>query len=292
MNRKDRIYMKMLVDAIVDTTFDCLKMLPFLFVAFILIEALEHYSSDFTAKALAKVGKAGPVVGAVAGCVPQCGFSVMAANLYAGGIISVGTLLSVFIATSDEAILIIMSNPERIREVGILLAAKVIIAVTAGYIIDIFFQNQLATVKESGNLCKDCGCDEEDAGIWKPAWHHTIRIFIYLFIFTGILNLCIEIFGIEQLSKFLLGNTIFQPVIAAIIGLIPNCAASVILTQLYLNGAISFASVIAGLCTGAGIGLVVLFKMNRNKRENLKIVGVLFLVAVAAGMIIAWVAGS
>ena len=218
--------MKMLVDAIVDTTFDCLKMLPFLFVAFILIEALEHYSSDFTAKALAKVGRAGPVVGAVAGCVPQCGFSVMAANLYAGGIISVGTLLSVFIATSDEAILIIMSNPERIREVGILLAAKVIIAVTAGYIIDIFFQNQLATVKESGNLCKDCGCDEEDAGIWKPAWHHTIRIFIYLFIFTGILNLCIEIFGIEQLSKFLLGNTIFQPVIAAIIGLIPNSAVS------------------------------------------------------------------
>ena len=283
--------MKMLVDAVMDTTFDCLKMLPFLFVAFILIEALEHYSSDFTAKALAKVGKAGPVVGAVAGCVPQCGFSVMAANLYAGGIISVGTLLSVFIATSDEAVLIIMSNPERIREVGVLLAAKVIIAVTAGYIIDIFFRNQIATVKESGNLCKDCGCDEEDAGIWKPVWHHTIRIFIYLFIFTGILNLCIEIFGIEQLSKFLLGNTIFQPVIAAIIGLIPNCAASVILTQLYLNGAISFASVIAGLCTGAGVGLVVLFKMNRNRRENLKIVGVLFLVAVAAGMIIAGVAG-
>ena len=281
----------MLVDAVMDTTFDCLKMLPFLFVAFILIEALEHYSSDFTAKALAKVGKAGPVVGAVAGCVPQCGFSVMAANLYAGGIISVGTLLSVFIATSDEAVLIIMSNPERIREVGVLLAAKVIIAVTAGYIIDIFFRNQIATVKESGNLCKDCGCDEEDAGIWKPAWHHTIRIFIYLFIFTGILNLCIEIFGIEQLSKFLLGNTIFQPVIAAIICLIPNCAASVILTQLYLNGAISFASVIAGLCTGAGVGLVVLFKMNRNRRENLKIVGVLFLVAVAAGMIIAGVAG-
>ena len=283
--------MKMLVDAVMDTTFDCLKMLPFLFVAFILIEALEHYSSDFTAKALAKVGKAGPVVGAVAGCVPQCGFSVMAANLYAGGIISVGTLLSVFIATSDEAILIIMSNPERIREVGVLLAAKVIIAVTAGYIIDIFFRNQIATVKERGNLCKDCGCDEEDAGIWKPAWHHTIRIFIYLFIFTGILNLCIEVFGIEQLSKFLLGNTIFQPVIAAVIGLIPNCAASVILTQLYLNGAISFASVIAGLCTGAGVGLVVLFKMNRNRRENLKIVGVLFLVAVAAGMIIAGVAG-
>lgn len=279
--------MEMLADVILDTTFDCLKMLPFLFVAFILIEALEHYSSDFTAKALAKVGKAGPVVGAIAGCVPQCGFSIMAANLYAGGIISVGTLLSVFIATSDEAILIIMSNPERIRDVGALLAAKVVIAIVAGYIIDIFFQNKIATVKKCGNLCEDCGCDEENAGILKPAWHHTARIFIYLFIFTGILNLCIEVFGIEQLSSFLLGNTIFQPVIAAIIGLIPNCAASVILTQLYLNGAISFASVIAGLCTGAGVGLVVLFKMNQDKRENFKIIGVLFVVAVASGMLIA-----
>ena len=173
----------MLVEAVMDTTFDCLKMLPFLFVAFILIEALEHYSSDFTAKALAKVGKAGPVVGAVAGCVPQCGFSVMAANLYAGGIISVGTLLSVFIATSDEAILIIMSNPERIREVGILLAAKVIIAVTAGYIIDIFFQNQLATVKESGNLAKTVDATKrmQEYGACMASYNKNIYLPLYIY---------------------------------------------------------------------------------------------------------------
>ncbi|MGF0032035.1 putative manganese transporter [Bariatricus sp. SGI.154] len=278
--------MEMLKDVILDTSFDCLKMLPFLFVAFILIEALEHYSSEFTEKMLIKVGKAGPIVGAVAGCVPQCGFSVMAANLYAGGIISVGTLLSVFIATSDEAILIMLGNPGAIKEVGPLLASKVLIAIAAGYIVDIFLKNRISVPKASGNLCDDCGCHEEESGVLKPAWHHTVKIFVYLFVFTGILNLCVEIFGIERLSAFLLGDTIFQPVIAAVIGLIPNCAASVILTQLYLSGAISFASVIAGLCTGAGIGLVVLCKVNRDKRENLRIIGVLLAIAVIAGILL------
>ena len=278
--------MEMLLDVIIDTCLDCLKMLPFLFVAFLMIEALEHYSSEFTAKLLAKVGKAGPIVGAIAGCVPQCGFSVMAANLYAGGIVSVGTLLSVFIATSDEAILIILGNPDYIGEVGTLLITKVVIAIVAGYIIDIFFREKISVRKENGNLCHDCGCHNDHAGIMKPAWNHTVKIFLYLLIFTGILNLCIEVLGIDRLSAILLGNTIFQPVIAAIIGLIPNCAASVILTQLYLSGAISFASVIAGLCTGAGIGLVVLFRMNHNKKENFKILGALYVIAVIAGIIL------
>ena len=278
--------MEMLLDVIIDTCLDCLKMLPFLFVAFLMIEALEHYSSEFTAKLLAKVGKAGPIVGAIAGCVPQCGFSVMAANLYAGGIVSVGTLLSVFIATSDEAILIILGNPDYIGEVGTLLITKVVIAIVAGYIIDIFFREKISVRKENGNLCHDCGCHNDHAGIMKPAWNHTVKIFVYLLIFTGILNLCIEVLGIDRLSAILLGNTIFQQVIAAIIGLIPNCAASVILTQLYLSGAISFASVIAGLCTGAGIGLVVLFRMNHNKKENFKILGALYVIAVIAGIIL------
>ena len=278
--------MEMLLDVIIDTCLDCLKMLPFLFVAFLMIEALEHYSSEFTAKLLAKVGKAGPIVGAIAGCVPQCGFSVMAANLYAGGIVSVGTLLSVFIATSDEAILIILGNPDYIGEVGTLLITKVVIAIVAGYIIDIFFREKISVRKENGNLCHDCGCHNDHAGIMKPAWNHTVKIFVYLLIFTGILNLCIEVLGIDRLYAILLGNTIFQPVIAAIIGLIPNCAASVILTQLYLSGAISFASVIAGLCTGAGIGLVVLFRMNHNKKENFKILGALYVIAVIAGIIL------
>ena len=139
--------------------------------------------------------------------------------------------------------------------------------------------------KKGGTPYRGWDCHKEE-GILRPAWDHTARIFVYLFLFNGVLNLCVTIFGIEQLSAVLLGDTMIQPVAAAVIGLIPNCAASVILTQLYLEGAVSFASVTAGLCTGAGIGLAVLCKVNRNKRENLKIIAVLFGTAVAAGMLL------
>lgn len=274
--------MEMLIDVFTDAALDCIKMLPFLFLAFLLIEALEHYSSDFTKKLMIKVDKAGPVVGAVVGCVPQCGFSVMAANLYSGGIITIGTLIAVFLATSDEAILIIMGNPEHAGKIGILLLAKVIIAIVAGYLVDIFFKKEIAVPHHEGELCHDCGCHNHSSGIVKPALRHTGKIFLYLFN----LNLCIEVLGIDRISAMMLGDTVFQPVIAALIGLLPNCAASVILTQLYLSGAISFASVIAGLCTGAGIGLVVLFKVNPDKKENVKIIAVLYGIAVAAGLIL------
>lgn len=278
--------MEMLTDVFLDALFDCLKMAPFLFAAFLLVEIFEHYSNDFTVRILEKVGKAGPVFAAFAGCVPQCGFSVMAVNLYAGGMISLGTLLSVFIATSDEAILIILSNPEHIEDIGMILTVKVLIAILAGYVADIFLGKKIAAEKSKripGYGC-ECGGHGSCAGILKTVCRHTVRILLYLFVFTAILNLCIEVFGIQQLSVFLLGDTVFQPIAAAVIGLIPNCAASVILTQLYLSGAISFASVIAGLCSGAGIGLALLFKVNKEKKENVKIVGALFGVAVIAGI--------
>ena len=220
--------MEMIIDVLADALADCLKMLPFLFTAFLLIEGLEHYSTKLTRKALEDVDKAGPVVGALVGCVPQCGFSVMASNLYAGGIISVGTLLSVFLATSDEAVLILLGNPDQGKTVLTLLAVKVVIAVVAGYIIDLFLQKQIATPKECGNLCDHCGCHDHHAGLLKPALRHTIKIFLYLFVFTAILNFIIEVIGIQTLSEYLLADSIFQPVIAALIGLIPNCAASVV----------------------------------------------------------------
>ncbi len=278
--------MEILKEVLRDTSIDCLKMLPYLFVAFVLIELLEKYSGEFTKKMLLKVGKAGPVAGAFFGCIPQCGFSIMAANFYAGGIISVGTLLAVFIATSDEAVLIMLGNQDAFIKIGPLLAAKIVIAIAAGYFVDVFLGNYITVPKESGNLCKEWGDHNEEKGIVKSAWDHTAKIFVYLFLFTGVLNFCVEIFGIEQLSAFLLGDTLFQPVIAAVIGLFPNCAASVILTQLYLGGAISFASVVAGLCTGAGVGLVVLCKVNLDKQENLKVIAVLYMIAVIAGMLL------
>ena len=273
----------MIGDILADTSMDCLKMLPYLFVAFILIEAFEQYSGTFTKKMLLKVGKAGPLAGALFGCIPQCGFSVMAANLYARRIISVGTLLSVFIATSDESILIMMGNPDAMAAIIPLLAAKLGIAVVAGYLADLILVKKTLTPKYSVNLVKwDDGSEEK--GIVKSAWNHTAKMFVYLFFFTVVLNLGVEFFGMVRISSFLLGDTIFQPVFAAVIGLIPNCAASVILTQLYLSGAISFASVIAGLCTGAGVGLAILCKVNQDRRENLKVIGFLFAIAVTAGL--------
>ena len=278
--------MDLMLDIIIDTVLDCLKMLPFLMAAFLLVEMLEQYSGNFVGRLFQRIGKAGPVVGAFAGCVPQCGFSVMAANLYAGGVISPGTLLAVFLATSDEAVLIILSVPERFKEVGMLLAVKIFIAVTAGYIVDLFCKNKLETAKGSGQVCGGCGGHEKGAGIFLPAWRHTRRIFVYLLVFTGILNLCIQLLGLDRLSSFLLGNTIFQPAAAAVIGFIPNCAASVVLTQLYLSGAISFPSAAAGLCTGTGAGFIVLCKVNCHKKENAKIAGLLFIFAVTAGIVL------
>lgn len=278
--------MELLSDIILDTILDCLKMLPFLFAAFLLIETLEHYSGNLVGRVFKRMGRKGPIVGALAGCVPQCGFSVMAANLYAGGIISLGTLMAVFLATSDEAILIILSNPGRISEVGGILAVKILIAIIAGYFADLFLRNKIETGKSCEQICEHCGCHEEAAGIVVPAWRHTRKIFLYLLIFTGILNFCIQLSGTDNLSSILLGNTFFQPVMAAVLGFIPNCAASVILIQLYLNGAISFASVIAGLCTGTGVGLAVLCKVNCHKKENAKIAGLLFIFAVTAGIVL------
>lgn len=282
--------MDLLSEVLLDAGMDTIKMLPFLLIAFLILETLEHYSNSFTGRLFQNFHKSGPLIGAAAGCIPQCGFSVLAANLYAGGVISVGTLLSVFLATSDEAILIMMGNPGRGKDIFLLLLTKVIIAVVAGYLIDLFLKHRITTPKASGTLCTACRCHEQE-GILHPALHHTVKIGMYLFLFSAVLNLIIALFSMEQVSTFLLGNTIFQPLLAAAVGLIPNCAASLILTQLYLDGMLSFASVVAGLSTGAGVGLVVLFRENKNRTENLKILVTLYVTAVAAGMLLSLFTG-
>lgn len=268
-----------------DTLMDCIKLLPFLFLAFLLMEALEHHAGSKINKALASSGKAGPVIGALLGCVPQCGFSVFSANLYSGGVIGAGTLIAVFLSTSDEAVIIMLSHPEKKYEILKLIAVKIIIGIVFGYIITLLEKIKPAPKKHVEDLCKECGCDEED-GILKPAVHHTLKIYSFLIVIIFTLNLVVELLGTDRLSAVLLGNSVFQPLVAALIGLVPNCASSIILTELYLEGAINFASVIAGLCTGAGAGLLVLFRENRNIKENLFITFVLYLSAAASGMAI------
>lgn len=277
----------MIIDVLIDTILDCLRMLPFLFIAFIVLEAIEHHAGKKITSALAASGKAGPLIGSALGCIPQCGFSVFAANLYSGGIITLGTLIAVFLSTSDEAIIILLSKPDKGIEILKLILIKVIIGIFAGYIVDLIRRRRPEKQKKVEELCdsENCHCHEHK-GIIYPAFLHTIKIFLFIFIFTGALNFLIEFIGIEKLSAILLHDTFFQPLIAALIGLIPNCASSVMLTELYLSGAISFASIVAGLCSGAGIGLIVLFRANKNIKENLKILGLLYAIAAVCGLLL------
>lgn len=279
---------ELFIDIVKDTLFDCLKLIPFLFFAFLLLEALEHHASERINNALASSGKAGPVIGSLLGCIPQCGFSVFSANLFSNGVITIGTLIAVYLSTSDEAVIIMLSHPEKKLEIFKLLAVKVIIGVIFGYLIDLIFRKHPGPEKHIEDHCHECGCNDEHGGIFKPALHHTLKTLIFLVIIVFILNFAVEWLGIERLGKLLLSNSVLQPFISALIGLIPNCAASILITELYLEGVISFASVVAGLCTGAGAGLIVMFRENHHIKENLKVVGLLYACAVISGLVISF----
>lgn len=274
----------MVWDALWDAVLDTARTLPFLFAAFLVIEAMEHYSGRMTSRLIARVGRMGPVVGAVFGCIPQCGFSVAAANLYSGGLISLGTLLAVFLSTSDEAVLVLLGHPGSAHTIFTLLLVKVLIGITAGYLVDFFFRNRKEE-KHIEELCRNCGCSDT-SGVLKPALRHTLRLAAYLFVFTFLLNVVLKVAGEQQLARLLGRDTLFQPFLAALLGLIPNCASSVLITELYLAGGLSFGSAVAGLGAGAGVGLAVLFKSNHPFRENVKILLLLYGIAAGSGLLL------
>lgn len=279
-----------MLDVILDTLIDSIKMLPFLFISYLIIEFIEHKSSKKIEKTLKESGKFGPAIGGLLGTFPQCGFSVTAATLYASRVITLGTLIAVFLTTSDEAIPVMLSHPESFPILIKLLLFKLLIGICCGFIIDLIFRKKQSTkeqIKDTQghihNMCSHCDCDHE--GILKPALKHTFNVFIFIAIFAFILNIIIYYIGEENLSKLLMTGSIFQPLIAGLIGLIPNCAASVLLTELFLSGSISFASIVAGLSTGSGLGLIILFKENKNIKENLKILAIVYGIGVAIGML-------
>ncbi|MCD8107423.1 MAG: arsenic efflux protein [Oscillospiraceae bacterium] len=279
--------MDLIKDVFLDALIDTAKMLPFLFGAYLLIEFLEHKASDRLANSLRKMGPFGPIGGAIIGCVPQCGFSVAVTNLFSGRLVSLGTLIAVYIATSDEAIPILLSGGNA-ADVGKLILAKLIIAVLAGLLVDTilrFFHRKGNEEEEPfSDLCEGCGCEEH--GVVYSALKHTIQIFIFLFITSLVLGFAIELLGEDRLGSILMTDSIFQPFLAALIGLIPNCAASVLLTNLYAAGSLSFGSVVAGLSTGAGLGIVVLFKTNKRLKENIAILLLLYAIGALSGLII------
>ncbi len=276
--------LEVLLDAVVDTV----KALPFLFIAFLLIEFLEHKAQDKVKHLFTRVGSAGPLIGTALGCIPQCGFSVMCANLYSSGVVALGTLIAVFLATSDEAVILLATTTNGTYEIIKLLSAKVIIALLFGY--TIYFIEKKTHKKHhhhSHDLCEHdhCGCDEH-SGVLKPALIHTVKVFGFLLLFTIIIDLAIAFIGTERLSHILLSDSAFQPFLSAIIGFIPNCASSILLTQLYIEGTLSFGALIAGLCTNAGAGILILFRDKSKIKENFMIVGIMYICAVIPGIIL------
>lgn len=273
-----------MLDIILDTILDTLKLIPFLFIAFLIIELIEHKLNNKNKKVLTKSKKYGVILGSLLGVIPQCGFSVMATNLYITRIITLGTLISVYLSTSDEMLPILISQKVAPSIIIKILLIKVLFAIIYGIIIDFIISKTKKKEQENYQICDEEHCHCEN-GIFKSALKHTLNISIFILIINFIINIIFTYVGEDFLSKLFLKDTIFSPFITSLIGLIPNCGASVILTELYLNNAINLPSLISGLLTGSGTALIVLFKGNKSVKENLLIVLLLYLLGAFSGII-------
>ena len=289
-----------MLEIIEETLIDAVKLLPFLFITYLIMEYIEHKMGHKTKSAIKKSGKWGPIIGSILGVFPQCGFSVSATNLYAGRVITLGTLIAVYLSTSDEMLPIFIS--EAVSPVIILkiLGIKLIIGMIAGVILDLFvnliIKNKNKKIvqqnvedseeDEIGHMCEEEHCHCNESGILKSAIHHTLSILVFIVLITFIINTVVHFVGEETIAGWILNKPVIGPVIASLIGLIPNCAASVIITNMYLENVISLGSMISGLLTGAGVGLAVLFKTNNRIKENMSIIILLYAIGVISGIMI------
>lgn len=280
--------MEILLHVLEHSFLDTVKMLPFLALAFVLLEFLESCASDKSVHLIEKSGKLGPLLGSLLGLIPQCGFSVVGANFYSKRIITVGTLVAIFLSTSDEAFLVMLTNPKKILDIVVIMLLKVAIATVAGYLIDLFSKEKHTSHHDhEEHLAQDhCCYNHSVKEILWCAVKRTFSVFVFVFLASFVLTLLIEMIGEDKLHQILLTNSVFQPFLTALIGLIPNCAPSIILSQMYLDGAVTLGSVIAGLCTSAGVGMLVLFKVNKPLKDNLKITAILYLISALSGFLI------
>lgn len=271
-----------MLEVIQDTLLDTIKLLPFLFVAFLIIEFIEHKLSNKQENIISKSGKLGPIVGALLGAVPQCGFSVLATNLYVTRIISLGSLISIYLSTSDELIPLMISHNAPLTKILSIVSIKVIIGIISGFLIDLFIRK---TTKSDFVLCEDEDCDC-DHSIIKSSLIHTLKIAFFILIITFLINILFHFVDLSFLESALKNNKILTPFIASLIGLIPNCASSVMISELYLNNLISLGTTLSGLLTGSGVAIMVLVRKNKNISENLFIIGLIYIIGVIWGLLI------
>ena len=274
---------EIMFEVIKDTVIDTLKLIPFLWLTFYLIEVIEHKYQKKSQNIIKKSGKYGPILGGILGCFPQCGFSVMATNLYITKIISLGTLIIIYLSTSDEMLPILLSEKSDIKTILSIIGVKVLIGIIAGIIIDLIFKKRKEhSIQE---ICEHehCHCEK---GILASSIHHTLNTIIFILITSFFINILMN-YGLEQYLKNIFHtSSILTPFLSSLIGLIPNCGASIILTELYLNHILSFSSLISGLLTGSGVALLVLFKNNKNTKENLFILFLIYTIGVFSGLIL------
>lgn len=355
--------MDLLIDILLDAGKDTLSLVPFLLVTYLALETLEHVAGDSVNGAIKRAGAAGPVVGSLLGMVPQCGFSAMAATLYAGRVVTLGTLVAVFLSTSDEMLPLLLAEQVPVQTMAMLLASKALIALVTGFIVDAAIRGLrrnarahaairrtvlgtaanpahvncahddhtggdiIDEVAEAGvsadhihELCErdHCGCDEDEdehghdhshdhghadeherhhdhshsyegapiVSIIRSAISHTVQVSVFIFLVTLILVAVLEIFGESAIGQFLRGNETLAVLGSALVGLIPNCSASVVITQLYLEGALQLAPMLAGTLISAGVGYLVLFRTNRSARENVLFLIMMYVIGAGWGLIL------
>ena len=267
---------------------DSVKLLPFLFLTYLFMELLEHTTGGKVQNKIKNAGKVGPLWGGLLGIMPQCGFSAAAASLYAGRVITVGTLLAVFLSTSDEMLPIFISEAVAPATIVKILAAKVCIAIISGFLAELVYVNVFKKKEKDMDIhvvCEEEHCSCED-GVLKSALKHTLKIFVYILLITFILTLVIEMIGEDHLAVVFQNIPVVGEMIAALVGLIPNCASSVVITELYLSGIIGAGAMMSGLLVNAGVGLLVLFRLNRNWKQNAGIMAALYGFGVVWGVII------
>lgn len=302
--------MEFVLDVVIDALKDTAELIPFLFATYVVISLLDLFASDKTTAAIQRAGHAGPLIGGVLGVVPQCGFSAMGASLYADRIVSLGTFVAVILSTSDEMLPLLLAEHVEVGLLARILVTKAVLGVILGFAIDLVLRvvlgrTSLAGVDESdageeqdedaefdpSAYSCDCGCGEPLTRGQTAWWvvvnsaYRTFQIVVFIFVVSVLLNALIALVGEETLASFLSGNAVVATLVSGLVGLVPNCAASVVLTQLYIDGVLGFAPMIAGTLVAGGAGYLVLFRMNGNMRENAAIVGIVYALGVCAGLV-------
>ena len=278
----------MIFGAVTEALMDGAKLLPFLFITYLVMEYMEHKTSQKTRLILQKSGRWGSTLGGVFGVVPQCGFSTAASNLYAGRIITLGTLVAVFLSTSDEMLPILISEHVKLPVIAKILLLKAAVGIVTGVLVDLWMQKRNGDHKDElriEQICDHHHCHCGEGNILKSTFSHTLQIFVFIILVSFLLNLVIEWIGDAALASFLSSKPVLGPMLAGVVGLIPNCASSVVLTQLYLEGVLGAGSMISGLLSGTGVGLLVLFKVNDNVKENIRITALLYVIGVLVGVV-------